>query len=146
MPSAGFLLDALEPALILALLGSVDSLLTALVADSLTGGRHKPDRELIAQGVGNMAAGLFGGLPGAGGTTSTVINIQAGGRTRASGALRPIVLLALLVFGFGRYVEPIPLAALADVVEAAREAGVVLQGLELRLGEGVVVGHLRAAQ
>ena len=66
LPSAGFLLDALEPALILALLGSVDSLLTALVADSLTGGRHKPDRELIGQDVGNMAAGLFGGLPGAG--------------------------------------------------------------------------------
>ena len=78
-----------------------------------------------------MAAGLSGGLPGAGGTTSTVINIQAGGRTRASGALRPIVLLALLVFGFGRYVEPIPLAALAgvlmrvawDIVDCARRAG-----------------------
>ena len=116
LPSAGFLLDALEPALILALLGSVDSLLTALVADSLTGGRHNPDRELIGQGVGNMAAGLFGGLPGAGGTTSTVINIRTGGRTRASGALRPIVLLALMVFGFGRYVEPIPFAALAGVL------------------------------
>ena len=116
LPSAGFLLDALEPALILALLGSVDSLLTALVADSLTGGRHNPDRELIGQGIGNMAAGLFGGLPGAGGTTSTVINIRTGGRTRASGALRPIVLLALMVFGFVRYIEPIPFAALAGVL------------------------------
>ena len=60
LPSADFLVRALEPAIILALLGSVDSLLTSLVADSLTGTRHNPDRELVGQGVGNMVAGLFG--------------------------------------------------------------------------------------
>ena len=115
LPSAGFLVRALEPAVILALLGSVDSLLTSLVADSLTGTRHNPDRELVGQGVGNMVAGLFGALPGAGATMGTVVNIRAGGTTPLSGALRALLLLAL-VLGLGRYVEPIPLAALAGVL------------------------------
>ena len=115
LPAAGFLLHALQPALILALLGSVDSLLTSLVADSLTGSRHNPDRELVGQGIGNMVAGLFGGLPGAGATMGTVTNIRAGGTTRLSGALRGLFLLAL-VLGLGRYVEPIPHAVLAGIL------------------------------
>ena len=78
LPSAGFLVRALEPVLILALLGSIDSLLTSLVADSLTGTRHNPNRELVGQGIGNMVSGLFGGLPGAGATMGTVTNIRAG--------------------------------------------------------------------
>ena len=115
LPSAGFLLRAVEPALILALLGSVDSLLTSLIADSLTGTRHNPNRELVGQGLGNVVAGLFGALPGAGATMGTVTNIRAGGQTPVSGALRAFLLLAL-VLGLGRYVEPIPLAALAGVL------------------------------
>ena len=115
LPSAEFLLHALQPAIILALLGSVDSLLTSLVADSLTGERHNPDRELIGQGLGNMAAGLIGALPGAGTTASTVTNIRSGGSTRLSGALYAVLLFAL-VLGLGRLVEPIPLAALAGVL------------------------------
>ena len=115
LPSAGFLLRALEPALTLALLGSVDSLLTSLIADSLTGTRHDPNRELVGQGIGNIVAGLFGALPGAGATMGTVTNIRAGGRTRVSGALRALLLLGL-VLGLGRYVEPIPLAVLAGVL------------------------------
>ncbi len=115
LPSASFLVHAMEPALILALLGSVDSLLTSVVADSLTGTRHNSDRELIGQGIGNVVAGLFGGLPGAGATMGTVTNIRAGGRTQVSGVLRAVLLLAL-VLGLGRYVEPIPLAALAGVL------------------------------
>ena len=115
MPPVGFLLHALQPAIILALLGSVDSLLTSLVADSITGKRHNPDRELIGQGIGNMAAGLIGALPGAGATMGTVINIRSGGSTPVSGALRALLLLAL-VLGLGRFVEPIPLAALAGVL------------------------------
>ena len=115
LPSAGFLLHAVEPALILALLGSVDSLLTSLIADSLTGTRHDPNRELVGQGLGNVVAGLFGALPGAGATMGTVTNIRAGGRSPVSGALRALLLLAL-VLGLGRYVEPIPLAALAGVL------------------------------
>ena len=115
LPSAGFLVGALQPAIVLALLGSIDSLLAALVADSLTGSRHNPSRELVGQGIGNMAAGLIGGLPGAGATVSTVTNIRAGGQTPVSGVLRAVLLLALLL-GLGRYVESIPLAALAGVL------------------------------
>ena len=85
VPSASILMHALEPALILALLGSVDSLLTSLVADSFTGTRHNPSRELVGQGVGNIVSGLFGGLPGAGSTTGTVTNIRAGGETAGIG-------------------------------------------------------------
>ena len=80
LPSVAFLLRALQPAIILALLGSVDSLLTSLVADSLTGTQHNPDRELVGQGIGNLVAGLFGGVPGAGATMGTVTNIRAAAR------------------------------------------------------------------
>ena len=96
-------------------LGSVDSLLTSPIADSLTGTRHNPDRELVGQGLGNMVAGLFGGLPGAGATMGTVTNIRAGGQTQVSGILRAILLLTLLL-GLGRFVEPIPHAALAGIL------------------------------
>ncbi len=115
LPSAAFLLSAAQPALILALLGSVDSLLTSLVADSLTGTRHDPDRELVGQGIGNLAAGLIGGVPGAGATMGTVTNIRAGGTTQVSGALRAVVVLAILL-GLGRFVEPIPHAVLAGIL------------------------------
>ncbi len=113
--SPGFLASALQPAFILALLGSIDSLLTSLVADSLTRTRHNPNRELMGQGLGNMAAGIFGALPGAGATMGTVVNIRAGGRTMVSGALRSILLLGL-VLGLGQITEPIPHAVLAGIL------------------------------
>ena len=109
------LLESVEPALILALLGAIDSLLTALIADSMTRSQHNPNRELMAQGIGNVAAGLIGGLPGAGGTTGTVINIRSGGQTQVSGALHSVLLLAL-VLGLGVYAEDIPHAALAGIL------------------------------
>ena len=115
LPSAGFLLGAVQPALILAILGSVDSLLTSLVADSVTGTRHKANRELVGQGIGNIASGLIGGLPGAGATMGTVVNIRAGGSTPVSGALRAVLVLGLLL-GMGQYVEPIPHAVLAAIL------------------------------
>ncbi len=115
LPSAGFLVSAVQPALILAILGSVDSLLTSLVADSITGTRHKANRELIGQGIGNIASGLVGGLPGAGATMGTVVNIRAGGSTPVSGALRAVLVLGLLL-GLGQYVEPIPHAVLAAIL------------------------------
>lgn len=105
----------LQPALILALLGSIDSLLTSLVADSITRSRHNSNRELIGQGVGNMVAGLIGGLPGAGATMRTVVNVRAGGRSPLSGAFHAIVLLAL-VLGLGPVAEVIPHAALAGIL------------------------------
>ena len=113
--SAGILVRAIEPALILALLGSIDSLLTSLIADAMTRTRHNPNRELVGQGIGNTIAGLIGGLPGAGATMGTVVNIRAGGQTQVSGALRAAILLAL-VLGLGKYVEAIPHAVLAGIL------------------------------
>jgi len=113
--SLGVLAGAVQPAITLALLGAVDSLLTSLIADSMTRTRHSPNQELIGQGLGNIAAGLVGGLPGAGATVGTVVNIRAGGSTRVSGALRALVLLAI-VLGAGSYVESVPLAALAGIL------------------------------
>ena len=113
--SAGILVRAIEPALILALLGSIDSLLTSLIADAMTRTRHNPNRELVGQGIGNLVAGFIGGLPGAGATMGTVVNIRAGGQTQVSGALRAAILLAL-VLGLGKYVEAIPHAVLAGIL------------------------------
>ena len=115
LPTAGFVVASLQPALILALLGSVDSLLTSLVADSITGTRHNSNRELVGQGIGNVVSGMFGGLPGAGATMGTVVNIRAGGSTRMSGALRALFVLGVLL-GLGRYLEPIPHAVLAGIL------------------------------
>ncbi|MCY4435760.1 MAG: SulP family inorganic anion transporter [Chloroflexi bacterium] len=113
--SAGILVRAIEPALILALLGSIDSLLTSLIADAMTRTRHNPNRELVGQGIGNLITGFIGGLPGAGATMGTVVNIRAGGQTQVSGALRAAILLAL-VLGLGKYVEAIPHAVLAGIL------------------------------
>ena len=111
----GFLLSSLTPALVLALLGSIDSLLTSLIADTLTRTRHNANRELVGQGIGNTVAGFIGGLPGAGATLGTVINIRSGGRTPFSGVVRAGVLLAL-VLGLGQYVTEIPHAVLAGIL------------------------------
>lgn len=114
-----FTVDALPgmlaSALMLGLLGAIDSLLVSLVADNFTKGRHLPDRELIGQGIGNVAAGLIGGIAGSGATMRTVINIRAGGRTRLSGILHALILLACLL-GLGQYVENVPKAVLAGIL------------------------------
>ena len=113
--SLGVLAGAVAPAVTIALLGSIDSLLTSLIADTMTRTRHKPNRELVGQGIGNMMAGFIGGLPGAGATMGTVVNIRAGGRTPVSGVVRAGILLAL-VLGLGGYAEKIPHAVLAGIL------------------------------
>ncbi|MDA1302709.1 MAG: SulP family inorganic anion transporter [Nitrospirae bacterium] len=105
----------IESAMVLALLGSIDSLLTSLVADNMTRTHHDSNRELIGQGIGNMVSGLFGGLPGAGATMRTVANIQTGGRTPISGVTMALVLLGVLL-GLGPLAEQIPLAVLAGLL------------------------------
>lgn len=102
-------------ALALAVLGTIDSLLTSVVADSMTKERHDSNRELIGQGIGNMAAALIGGLPGAGATMRTVVNIKTGGTTRVSGMVHALLLLAILL-GLGRYAALIPLPVLAGIL------------------------------
>lgn len=84
--------------LVLGMLGCIDALLTAVIADSLTQTEHKSDKELIGQGIGNLVSGLCGGLPGAGATMGTVVNIQAGGRTALSGLSRALILLIVVLW------------------------------------------------
>ncbi len=110
-----YLPDMIKSALILAALGAIDSLLTSLVADNITRTYHKSDRELIGQGIGNTVAGFFGGLPGAGATMRTVVNVKAGGMTPLSGALHAVVLLAI-VLGAGSLASEIPKAVLAGIL------------------------------
>lgn len=105
----------IQAAFILALLGSIDSLLTSLVADNLTRSRHDSNRELIGQGIGNTFAGLFGGTAGAGATMRTVVNIRTGGKTRISGMVHALFLLAV-VLGLGSLASYIPNAALGGIL------------------------------
>lgn len=105
----------LEYALILAALGSIDSLLTSVIADNITKTKHDSNRELIGQGIGNMVVALLGGIPGAGTTTGTVVNINAGGRTRLSGVFHGLFLLAVLL-GLSQLAAFIPLAVLAGIL------------------------------
>ena len=114
-PSPAMLVNAVQPAIILALFASMRTLITSLVADSFTGARHDPKRELVGQGIGNVAAGLIGGMPAAGATQLTVANILSGGRTRVSSVLPSLIILALML-GMAPLVEPIPLAALAAIL------------------------------
>jgi SulP family sulfate permease len=102
-------------ALVLAFLGSIDSLLTSLVADSITRSTHDSNRELIGQGLGNIASGLFGGLPAAGATMRTLVNVRAGGNSPMSGVIHSVLLLAI-VLGFGQTVSHIPLAVLGGIL------------------------------
>lgn len=107
--------DMILSALALAGLGTIDSLLTSLVADNITRTHHKSDRELIGQGIGNTIAGIFGGLPGAGATMRTVVNVKAGGLTPISGALHAVILL-VIVLGGGELASNIPKAVLAGIL------------------------------
>ena len=113
--SSDALLIMMEAALILAILGAIDSLLTSLVADNMTRTRHNSNRELIGQGVGNMAAGFFGGIPGAGATMRTVVNIRTGGVTKLSGVLHAAFLLAVVVV-LAPLASQIPHAVLAGIL------------------------------
>lgn len=111
----GELGTALPAAITIALLGSINSLLTARVADSLTLQSHEPNRELLGVGFANVMVSLVGGVPGAGATSCTVANARAGGRSRLSGVLCALVLGAL-VLGLGRYANAIPHAVLSGIL------------------------------
>ncbi len=112
--SEGRLRLVVVDAAVLGMLGCIDALLTSVVADSLTRTEHDSNKELIGQGLANMASGLFGGLPGAGATMGTVVNIQSGGRSALSGVIRAMVLM-LVVLLFAPVASTIPLAVLAGI-------------------------------
>ncbi|MFT4806106.1 MAG: SulP family sulfate permease, partial [Psychroserpens sp.] len=121
--SFGSITPYIFTALTLALLGAIDSLLTSVVADNMTKTKHNPNKELVGQGIGNSIAALFGGIPGAGATIRTVVNINAGGRTRLSGMIAGIVLLLVML-------------ALSDV--ASKIPAAVLAGILITVGIGVM--------
>ncbi|MCT4698496.1 SulP family inorganic anion transporter [Tenacibaculum haliotis] len=102
-------------ALTLSLLGAIDSLLTSVVADNMTKTKHKPNKELIGQGIGNSVAAIFGGIPGAGATIRTVVNINSGGKTKLSGMVAGVMLLVILL-GLGPIASKIPAAVLAGIL------------------------------
>jgi SulP family sulfate permease len=112
--SAGQITTMFVDGVMLGMLGCIDTLLTAVVADSLTRTEHKSDKELIGQGIANIVSGFAGGLPGAGATMGTVVNIQTGATSALSGLTRAIVLL-IVVLGAARLTEPIPMAVLAGI-------------------------------
>ena len=102
-------------ALSLALLGAIDSLLTSVVADNMTKTKHKPNKELVGQGIGNSIAAIFGGIPGAGATIRTVVNIKSGGKTKLSGMIAGVMLL-IIMLGLGPVASKIPAAVLAGIL------------------------------
>ena len=113
--SLGSVTPYLFTALTLALLGAIDSLLTSVVADNMTKTKHRPNKELIGQGIGNSVAAIFGGIPGAGATIRTVVNINAGGKTRLSGMVAGLFLLVVLL-ALGPIASQIPAAVLAGIL------------------------------
>ena len=106
----GMILDAV----VLAVLGSIDALLTSVIAENMTRQEHSADKDLVGQGIGNLASGMFGGIPGAGATMGTVVNIQAGGRSALSGVTRALILI-VVIFWAGGLTAHIPLAVLAGI-------------------------------
>ncbi len=114
-----FSISAISPfiftALTLALLGAIDSLLTSVVADNMTKTQHNPNKELVGQGIGNSIAALFGGIPGAGATIRTVVNINAGGKTKLSGMIAGVILL-IITLSLAPIASQIPAAVLAGIL------------------------------
>lgn len=133
---SGFTISQVVPyiftAASLAALGAIDSLLTSIVADNMTKTKHNPNKELVGQGIGNSIAALFGGIPGAGATIRTVVNINSGGKTRLSGMIAGVLLLVILL----------SLGPLASQIPAG-----VLAGILVTVGIGVMdykgLGHIR---
>ena len=121
--SLGGITPYIFTALTLALLGAIDSLLTSVVADNMTKTKHKPNKELVGQGIGNSIAAIFGGIPGAGATIRTVVNINAGGKTKLSGMIAGVMLLLIML-------------ALSDV--ASKIPAAVLAGILITVGIGVM--------
>ncbi|MDE8603138.1 SulP family inorganic anion transporter [Marinomonas sp. RSW2] len=108
------IIEMIIDGLVLGTLGCIDTLLTAVIADSLTRKEHDSNRELVGQGIANFFSGLLGGLPGAGATMGTVVNIQSGGKSPIAAIARAFILL-LVVLGASELISPIPMAVLAGI-------------------------------
>ena len=142
--SIGNITPHIFTALTLSLLGTIDSLLTSVVADNMTKTKHKPNKELIGQGIGNSIAAVFGGIPGAGATIRTVININSGGKTKLSGMIAGIMLLIILI-GLGPIASKIPAGVLAGILITVGFGVMDYKGLKviLRLPKDIKLGPLK---
>lgn len=107
--------DYIQPAITIALLGAIESLLSAVVADGMISGHHRSNTELIAQGIANIATPFFGGIPATGAIARTATNIKNGGRTPLAGIVHAVVLLLIVLF-FGRFAKLIPMSVLAGIL------------------------------
>lgn len=107
--------ELFQPAVTIALLGAIESLLSAVVADGMIGARHRPNTELIGQGIANMGSALFGGMPATGAIARTVTNIKNGGRTPIAGIVHAVTVLLIMLF-FGAWIKFVPLACLAGIL------------------------------
>jgi SulP family sulfate permease len=107
--------DYIQPAITIAMLGAIESLLSAVVSDGMISSTHRSNTELIAQGIANIASGLFGGIPATGAIARTATNVRNGGRTPIAGMVHAVTLLLILLF-FGKYAAKIPLACLAGIL------------------------------
>ncbi len=109
------LANYIAPALTIALLGGIESLLSAVVADGMIGGNHRSNTELIAQGVANVVTPIFGGIPATGAIARTATNVKNGGRTPVAGFIHAITLLLIMLF-FGQWAKLIPMSCLAGIL------------------------------
>lgn len=107
--------ELVQPALAIALLGGIESLLSAVVADGMIGGRHRSNAELVGQGLANCASAMFGGIPATGAVARTATNVKNGGRTPIAGIVHSLVLLLVMLF-LAPYARHIPMAALAGIL------------------------------
>ena len=107
--------DYIQPALTIAMLGAIESLLSAVVSDGMISSTHRSNTELIAQGIGNIASGLFGGIPATGALARTATNVRNGGRSPIAGMVHALTLLIIMLF-FGKYAAKIPLSCLAGIL------------------------------
>jgi SulP family sulfate permease len=126
------ILNVVVPAITLASLGTIDTLLTSVVADNMTKTKHNGNRELMGQGLGNFVGAFFGALPGAGSTTGTVINIKSGGTTHLSGIIKGVFLILVLLF-LAPAVKFIPLSVLAGILFTIGVGVMDLKGLRMLL-------------
>lgn len=117
MPGVSFAViqQLIRPAITIAMLGSIESLLSAVVADGMTGGNHRSNTELVAQGIANICSSLFGGIPATGAIARTATNIKNGGRTPVAGMIHALTLLIIMLF-VGKWAALIPMAALAGIL------------------------------
>jgi SulP family sulfate permease len=134
----------LEWALAVALIGAMDSLMTSVIAVNVTKRKHNCDQEMIGQGIGNMVAGVMGGIPGGGAIMRTLVNINSGGKTQLSGAIHGFVLLIILL-ALGKYAAMVPLATLAGIMVAVGIGCIDFRGLKQigaapQLDSAVMVG------